>query len=273
MPWISRGIREGIVTTHYPRRPDDFGPTFRATVSVRRGHDAANLGDGELGGLCPTRAISTDGGDVRVDRGRCITCGRCVAARPDVFRFDPDIETAVLRRDLLVVPEREDCLVELAELRSDLARRVRALRRSIHIRHVDCGSDGAEEWEIAALTNPIYDIQRLGMYFTASPRHADVLLVTGAGAAGMLEPLQRTFDAMPAPRVIVAVGTDAASGGMFAETYATRGGLANQTAVDVFVPGSPPSPFSILHGILLAIGLLPVRVRVAAATEADDARS
>ena len=91
-----------------------------------------------------------------------------------------------------------------------------------------------------------------------APRHADLLLVTGVGAAGMLGPLLRTFDAMPAPKLIVAVGSEAASGGLLTETYATRGGVADEISVDVFVPGSPPSPFAILHGILLAIGLLPV---------------
>ena len=75
-----------------------------------------------------------------------------------------------------------------------------ALRRSIHVRHVDAGSDGSEEWEVAALTNPVYDVQRLGIYFTASPKHADVLLVTGAGAAGMLEPLRQTTRSCPSPK-------------------------------------------------------------------------
>ena len=84
----------------------------------------------------------------------------------------------------------------------------------MHLRHVDAGSDGTEEWEILALLNPVYDIHRLGMFFTASPRHADVLLVTGAGARGMPEPLRQTYDAMPHPKVVIAVGTDAVSGGL-----------------------------------------------------------
>ena len=104
----------------------------------------------------------------------------------------------------------------------------------------------------------MYDIHRLGIFFTASPRHADVLLVTGAGARGMTEPLRRTYDGMPDPKVVIAVGTDAVSGGLVSPSYATtrRGGRGGRP-VDVWLPGSPPSPFSILHALLLALGRLP----------------
>lgn len=270
MPWITRGLRDGIVTTRYPRRPDGYGPSFQATVEVHGSHAGASVTevasdlDGAAGlasvaSKCPTGAIRlapAGGGAVRVDRGRCITCGRCVAARPDLFRLVSDPEVARPGRSLLVVPESAEDLAAVARRRAELLTRVRALRRSVHVRHVDCGSDGSEEWEVAALTNPVYDVQRLGIYFTASPRHADVLLVTGAGSTAMLGPLRRTFEAMPSPKVVVAVGTDSASGGLFRETSATSGGVGTAIAVDVYVPGSPPSPFAILHGILLAVGLL-----------------
>ena len=134
---------------------------------------------------------------------------------------------------------------------------MRSLRRSIHIRHVDAGSDGSEEWEVAALINPVYDVHRLGIFFTASPRHADVLLVTGVGTAGMAGPLFRTYSAMPDPKVVIAAGTDPISGGLIHPSYAGAGGIGSVVPIDVFVPGSPPSPFSLLHGILVGIGLLP----------------
>ena len=107
-----------------------------------------------------------------------------------------------------------------------LANRVRRLRRSVHLRHIDTGSDGSDEWEIQALTNPVYDLHRLGIFFTASPRHADILLVTGIGTDGMVEPLRRTLDAMPAPTVVIAVGTDAVSGGLIGRGY--TGGVPDQ---------------------------------------------
>jgi Ni,Fe-hydrogenase III small subunit/ferredoxin len=255
MPWVFRGLREGIVTTRYPRQPDDYGPSFRASVSVLDPVVARE--DGKLAALCPTGAISVDGGAVSLDGGRCILCGRCVTARPDRFAFSSSPEVASIGRAALVVPNRDDVDENLARLRSDLAGRVRSLRRSIHIRHVDAGSDGSEEWEVAALFNPVYDVQRLGIFLTASPRHADVLLVTGAGSIGMLGPLRTTFEAMPDPKVVIAAGTDAASGGIVHPSYATSGGIGAVVPVDVFVPGSPPSPFSLLHGILLALGRLP----------------
>lgn len=127
-------------------------------------------------------------------------------------------------------------------------------RRSVHVRHVDAGSDGSEEWEVLALLNPVYDVHRLGIFFTASPRHADVLLITGAGSHGMAEPLRRTVEATPRPLVVIAAGTDAISGGLIAPSYAVAEGIGDLVDVDVWVPGSPPSPFSLLHALLLAVG-------------------
>ena len=270
MPWVPRGLRDGIVTSRYPHRPDGHGPAYRAGIKVIGVPSSpdGNAGDGRhlaslnlLGQLCLTGAISVDGGAVRVDRGRCILCGRCVAERPELFAFDPDIDVAALERDALVVPASDSGPDDdtLARARAELARRVRALRRSIHIRHVDAGSDGGEEWEIAALGNPVYDVQRLGVFFTASPRHADLLLVTGAGTAGMAGPLRRTWQAMPSPKIVIAAGTDAVSGGLIPESYSTRGGIATLLPVDVWVPGSPPSPFSLLNGILIGVGLLKAK--------------
>jgi Ni,Fe-hydrogenase III small subunit/ferredoxin len=259
MPWIPRGVRDGIVTSRYPRRPDGYGPFFVGHVQVGPvpgdGHGAV----ADAARACPTEAIAFDGEAVMLDRGRCILCGRCVALAPGTFRADPGFETAAFGRRALVVPPGEGDDAEVAMARARLARRVRGLRRSVHVRHVDAGSDGSEEWEVAALTNPVYDVQRLGVFFTASPKHADVLLVTGAGSAGMERPLRETYDLMPEPKVVVAVGVDAASGGMVGERYAARGGVAQLVPVDVFVPGSPPSPFGILHGILAAVGILGSR--------------
>ena len=92
----------------------------------------------------------------------------------------------------------------------------------MHVRHVDAGSDGSEEWEIQALLGPVYDLHRLGVFITASPRHADVLLVTGAGARGMSGPLRTTYDGMPDPKVVIAAGTDAVSGGLLAGSEASH---------------------------------------------------
>jgi Ni,Fe-hydrogenase III small subunit/ferredoxin len=267
MAWVFRGLRDGIVTTGYPKRPDGYGAGFRGAVSVLDGGgmspepaDASGTQGSTVSSLCPTGAIEVHLGQIRLDRGRCILCGRCVEARPDRFAFEASAEVARLERSRLVVPEPAESDEELARLRAELGRRVKGLRRSVHVRHVDAGSDGSEEWEVAALLNPVYDVQRLGIFFTASPRHADLLLVTGTGTEGMAAPLRTTYDAMPHPKVVLAAGTDATSGGLVHPSYVTMDGIAAVVPVDVFVPGSPPSPFSLLHGILLAIGLLPGRL-------------
>ncbi|MEV7502302.1 NADH:ubiquinone oxidoreductase [Streptomyces sp. NPDC093018] len=257
MPWFWRGLREGVVTTRYPGRPDPYAHALPAAISVRTG--ASPVTPAEARELCPTGAITADphSGAARVDRGRCILCGRCTRSRPDVFTAGYGAETAVLARSALVVPRLEETDEALTGLRRELARRTEAFRRSLHIRHVDAGSDGSEEWEIAALLNPVYDIHRLGLFFTASPRHADVLLVTGAGARGMAAPLRRTVEATARPVVVIAAGTDACGGGLFDGSYATHeGGIAAMTGVDIWVPGSPPGPFSLLHALLLATGRL-----------------
>ncbi|MBO0692885.1 MAG: ferredoxin [Acidimicrobiaceae bacterium] len=261
MPWVTRGLSDGIVTTRYPRRPDGYDQSYHGAIRVLDSPSPTSDGRGphlsELPALCPTGAISDDGSRLRVDRGACILCGRCVERYPERFAFDPSVEVASRERTGLVVPDAVDDDQAIARTRAELAGRVRALRRSVHIRHVDAGSDGSEEWEIAALNNPVYDVQRLGIFFTASPRHADLLLVTGAGTAGMSGPLRTTWEGMPDPKIVIAAGTDAASGGLVHPTYATRGGVGAIVAVDVWVPGSPPSPFALLHGILLGLGLLP----------------
>jgi Ni,Fe-hydrogenase III small subunit/formate hydrogenlyase subunit 6/NADH:ubiquinone oxidoreductase subunit I len=254
MPWIPRGLRNGIVTTRYPRAPDGYGPTFRGTIEVRA--DRAVQASDAVVAACPTGAITLEGGVTHLDHGKCVLCGRCVDLEPQTFRFSPNFETSALDRAALVVPDGDGSIADVGALRAQLSQRVKSLRRSIHVRHVDAGSDGSDEWEVAALTNPIYDVQRLGIYFTASPRHADVLLVTGAGTLGMSDALRHTYDAMPDPKVVVAAGVESISGGLVAGGYATRNGVSSDVLVDVYVPGSPATPFGLLCGILMAVDLL-----------------
>lgn len=254
-PWVLRGLRDGVVTTSWPAKPDPYFDDWRGPVTVADPDAEDSAG---LASICPTGAIVGRPGGIAVDRGRCILCARCVSERPDVFGWSRGAAAAELTRAGLVVPEVTETRESLAAVRAALESRTRALRRSVHLRHVDTGSDGAEEQEIAALLNPVYDIGRLGMFFTASPRHADVLLVTGVGAHGMADPLRRTYDGMPDPKIVIAVGTDAVSGGLHAGSYATSGGIGAMVPVDVWVPGSPPPPFAILHALLAGLGKLPV---------------
>ena len=126
------------------------------------------------------------------------------------------------------------------------------LGRALCIRHVDAGSCNGCELEIHALNNPYYNLEGAGIRFVASPRHADLLLVTGPVSVNMEEALRRTYAATPDPKLVVAVGDCGACGGVFGESYASLGGVAKVIPVDVTVPGCPPSPVAILQGILAA---------------------
>jgi Ni,Fe-hydrogenase III small subunit/ferredoxin len=251
LAWIARGLSQGRVTTRYPARAEPGPAGYRGAVAVRD----AGPAPAALASVCPTSAISVHDGAVRLDRGRCILCGDCVRAAPDWFQFSERYEVASRSRAGLLVGAR-DAGEDVEPARRALGEQARALKRSIHVRHIDCGSDGAEEWEIQALWNPFYDIQRLGFFLTAAPRHADVLLVTGAVTAPMRAPLERTWEVMPEPKALVAVGTEACSGGLSAGAGLTAGGVGEVLDVDVYVPGSPPAPIAIMHALLLAIGLL-----------------
>ena len=147
-------------------------------------------------------------------------------------------------------PEADDGL----RLRSGLhARLLGVLGHALAIRHVDAGSCNGCELEIHALNNPIYNIEGLGIRFVASPRHADLLLVTGPVSCHMEAALQRTYEAMPDPKLVVAVGDCGCTGGIFGESYACRGPVSRVIPVDVAVPGCPPNPTRLLQGILAAV--------------------
>lgn len=133
------------------------------------------------------------------------------------------------------------------------------LGRSLHVRHLDAGSSNGCDWEIAALLNPYHDLQRLGIDVVASPRHADLLLVTGVMTRNLEEAARRTYDAMPPPRLVVAIGACAISGGVFADSYAGRNGIGDVLPVDVYVPGCPPRPEALIEGLLVAVGRLTGR--------------
>ena len=148
-------------------------------------------------------------------------------------------------------PEPDASMVVAARLQENI---LRTLGRALTIRQVDAGSCNGCELEIHALGNPYYNIEGLGIKFVASPRHADMLLVTGPVSKHMAIALQRTYDATPDPKLVVAVGDCGCTGGIFGESYASMGRVANVIPVDVAIPGCPPTPTALLQGILAAIG-------------------
>jgi Ni,Fe-hydrogenase III small subunit/formate hydrogenlyase subunit 6/NADH:ubiquinone oxidoreductase subunit I len=275
---IVDSLKTGIVTE---KHPFEVRPPFGFPVID---FPRCTLCD-ECARACPTGAIHT----ARPAPGRrtlalsyaaCIQCRECVASCPEqAVSAGTDVEVAAYAREQLQQTASFDvdaatgrCTFRemevqagpsLEESASRLRQRIRGrLGRSLHVRQVDAGSCNGCELEIAATTNPVFDLERFGVHFVASPRHADVLLVTGPVTRNMEIALRRTYEAAPEPRVVVAVGACGCSGKIFGEgTYAAIGGVDRVLSVDVYIPGCPPRPQAILNGLLVAMGVREARAR------------
>ena len=262
LSWLVRGLRTGVLTTRYPYQPDPMPPGYRGRPVI----DAATYEpeDLRLGAeVCPTAAIVSENSHGSLDLGRCIQCGLCAEAAGGIS-MTAEYELAARRQEELVEHIGANSQGGDAELTA-ISRRLEAaiqrlFRRSLHMRHVDAGSCNACESELKQLTSPYYDLHRLGIFFTTSPRHADLLLVTGPVTRAMEAALQRTYEAMPDPKLVVAVGACACSGGIFGGGPLTRAGLGRVLPVDAYIPGCPPSPLALIQGLLVAIGRLQPKV-------------
>jgi Ni,Fe-hydrogenase III small subunit/Pyruvate/2-oxoacid:ferredoxin oxidoreductase delta subunit len=275
---LSGSLKAGIVTQ---RDPFAARPPFGFPVV----DFAACTACDECVSACPTGALQADQPapgrkTLSLSYAACIQCRACVDACPErAIRPGREFELAAYTREQLVQRASFDLdgatgratFRELeavpgpspeqsaATLRARIQGR---LGRSLHVRQVDAGSCNGCELEIAATANPVFDLERFGIHFVASPRHADVLLVTGPVTRNMELALRRSYEAAPEPRVVVAVGACGCSGGIFGEgTYASRGGVDRVLPVDVYVPGCPPRPQAILNGLLVAMGLRAARER------------
>lgn len=278
---LKKTFDTGLVTIDYPDGPAVLSGNFRGAPRF----DFANWRDARPAAeACPAEAISIrESGAARqvtVDYGLCIFCGECSEADGSgAVHMTGEFELAMRdRRDLVMTAEydvefdgTQRALTRLQQGDRPVERDTTALERSVHraihktlgrslaIREVDAGSCNGCEVEITALNNPVYDLERLGIHFVASPRHADMLLVTGPVTRNMELALLKTYRATPEPKVVVAVGACGISGGIFGRNYATVGGVDQVVPVDVYIPGCPPRPQALLYGILLAVGRIAKR--------------
>jgi Ni,Fe-hydrogenase III small subunit/ferredoxin len=257
--WTLIGLLEGKQTAPWPLHEGDDGQS--GFIGMPRYHpERCKEGCEACAEVCPTRAIMTqpyDNGTKRldVDYGRCVVCQLCTEACPT--------EAMVPSADWAFgVRQREDLIwrKELRPTSTVRGKAVKGFRRSLHIRHVDAGSCNGCESELQALNNPFYNLHRLGIFFTASPRFADLLLVTGPVTYAMLNPLRATYEAMPEPRWVMAVGTCAVSGGVAEGGYACGHGLEGVLPVDLYLPGCPPNPAAIIEALLMFLNRTRQRV-------------
>ncbi len=193
--------------------------------------------------VCPVNAITVKSGSLAINHKACIFCGHCVEhCENQHLAHTNNYKLAILDG---VLSETEGEI---------LRNKIHAvLGRSLHIRHVDVGSCNACDFEMTALNNPIYDLQQYGIDFVASPRHADMLMVTGVVTRNLTQALLMTYEATPSPKLVMAVGACAASGHTFGSGYAIRGGVDAFIPVDIYIPGCPPRPQALLYGLLLAL--------------------
>jgi Ni,Fe-hydrogenase III small subunit/NAD-dependent dihydropyrimidine dehydrogenase PreA subunit len=202
---------------------------------------------------CPTEAIQLH--PLRIDLGACLFCGACQDACPTgAIRFTNDHRLSVRSREDLVLEGKELPLALSLD-----ARMRRLFGRSLKLRQVSAGGCNGCEAELVALGNVVFDLGRFGIQFVASPRHADGIVVTGPVTENMEAALRETYAAVPSPRIVIAVGACAISGGPFAGSEAARGSLPPDIPVDLYIAGCPPHPLTVLDGLLRLVGQLERR--------------
>jgi Ni,Fe-hydrogenase III small subunit len=244
--WVIKGIRAGIKTTAYPAQAET---ATGVSPGVPMGGEFSANEIAALIARCPTGVFSERDGRIIVDHRRCVHCYRCVRS----------VERPVDWRQTY----------EWGTVRDGQHTFAQPFHHSIHIIVVDAGDCGACLNEVKQLNNPYYNMHRLGFFITPTPRHADVLLVVGPVTDHLRDALRKIYDAMPTPKRVVAVGACALSGGVFAESFVCAKGVADVLPVDVEVPGHPPPPLAILHGLLVAVGRKPPASLISTPTAID----
>jgi len=242
-------VSQGYRTADYPRKPPTLPARFRGRPRISTGSCPA--GCEQCTDSCPTGAIVSHEGSCRIDLGACLFCGTCADVCPDKrVQFTQEYRMAASHREDLV--EHAGNAHQLASALNATAQRL--FGRSLRLRQVSAGGCNACEADINVLGTLAFDLGRFGIEMVASPRHADGLMVTGPVPTNMALALKKTWDATPAPKLVIAVGACAISGGPFAAGPGAPEGVGSMLPVDVFIPGCPPHPYTILDGLLRMLG-------------------
>lgn len=249
---IRNRVRQGMATLAYPRGP---APEFPERFRGRPTRDPGRCREDCHGcrGRAPSAVlVEGPGGRTSVDAGACLFSPEEATACPaGAITYSRDHRMATRTRAALVTPTGE---VELTRALDERSRRM--FGRSLRLRSVVAGSCNGCEAELVALGNVVFDLARFGVQFVASPRHADGIVITGAVNVNMRDALERTYAAVPAPKLVIAVGACAASGGPFQGSPEVLGGVPPGIPVDLWVPGCPPHPLTVLDGVLRLLGVV-----------------
>jgi Ni,Fe-hydrogenase III small subunit/Pyruvate/2-oxoacid:ferredoxin oxidoreductase delta subunit len=241
-------LKQGHRTIAYPAQEPTLPDRFRGLPVV----DASKCPDGcrACAEACPTDAITIDGAGLRLDLGRCLFCTDCVEACPEgAISYTQEYRLATRTREDLNIAGQTLKLAEALERKSR-----RLFGRSLKLRQVSAAGCNACEADLNVLSTVVFDLGRFGIQFVASPRHADGIVVTGPVSENMRSALLATYAAVPAPKLVIAVGACAISGGPYVDNPEVHNGCASVLPVDLFIPGCPPHPMTILDGLLRLLG-------------------